>query len=346
MGIEYSYEMKSVAIVTNSIKGGGAEKSMNLLAEYLSKKEYPIDLIAINESPREFVKYHFPVTEIGRQWKGSIFNSIRAMKLFFTEIRRINPEIVILNCDLPEFFSFLIPLRCKLFCVEHTTNPWRGRRLLGRIMREYLFRRSATWIRVSDHITSWPKKIRYHLTIPNPVEIPVNFTHLERSASIKRLVFIGRLSSEKNPALVIEIAAQIGFPVLLIGDGPMKVELLDTALKIKAEAEFLGFTDDPWACINESDLLIVSSNYEGDGLVLLESIARKVPVLVHNVPDLARFFLPDRNYFSSLADAVSKIRAGQSSRQNFIISEEQRMQILSDRNIEAIAKSWIDALSI
>ena len=49
--------MKAVAIVTNSLSGGGAERAMNLLADNLGKFEnFNVMLIPINAGPPDLIQ--------------------------------------------------------------------------------------------------------------------------------------------------------------------------------------------------------------------------------------------------------------------------------------------------
>ena len=318
---------------------------MNLIANALSEKKQNISLIAINDGPKDLIPLQAQVIEIRRKWRGSVGNSIISGFRFVGAIRRVRPDVAVINCDLPELFSFFIPLNIKVFCVEHTTNPWRGRKFLGLIVRTYLRARGTTWIRVSDHINPWPKSLRFQETIPNP--IPLN-SEKRSSKSLKpyrRLVYIGRLSAEKNPKFLIEIGKQLNLDVLIIGDGIQMSELQNQAVTNEVRAEFLGHVLDPWSHIRIDDLLIIPSEYEGDGLVVLEALSRGIPFFLSRIPAFLRFNFPDRNYFGSIEEFFEKFYSFKDRPDLLIPSEDLKDSLISQRNIESVSNHWIDLIN-
>ena len=59
--------MKAMAIVTNSLSGGGAERAMNLLADNLDKfEDLDVMLIPINAGPPDLIQPSCEISEINR----------------------------------------------------------------------------------------------------------------------------------------------------------------------------------------------------------------------------------------------------------------------------------------
>lgn len=333
--------MASVAIVTNSLSGGGAERSMNLIANALNEKNQQIYLIALNDGPKDFIQLQVPVIEIRRKWKGSVGDSILSSFRFFREIRDIRPDIAIINCDLPELFSLLIPLKIKVVCVEHTTNPWRGRKFLGLVVRTCLQLRGTIWIRVSDHINPWPKSLKFHEAIPNPIHLNSELRNSKSLKPIRRLVYVGRLSIEKNPKFLLEIGQRLNIDILIIGDGIQRHELQNLAINNNVRAEFLGHVIDPWSQIRIDDLLVIPSEYEGDGLVVLEALSRGIPFILSRIPAFLRFNLPTTNYFGSTEDFIEIFNLVKEKPDLLIPSGDFANFLLSQRNIETVSTKWI-----
>jgi glycosyltransferase involved in cell wall biosynthesis len=341
---EYTHQMASVAIVTNSLSGGGAERSMNLIANALNEKNQQVFLLAINDGPEDLIKLRVPVIEIKRKWKGSIGNSILSSIRFVREIRRIRPDIAIINCDLPELFSFFIPLSVKLICVEHTTNPWRGRRTLGFIVRTYLHLRRTTWVRVSNHINPWPKSLKFQVVIPNPLPLFLESRASESKKPIRRLVFIGRLSAEKNPMVLIEIGKRLNLDVLIIGDGIQLSQLQNLTVTNEVRSEFLGRVINPWVYIKNDDLLVVPSEYEGDGLVVLEALSRGIPFIISKIPAFLRFNFPTSNYFGSVDEFIKIFDALKDRPDLLIPPRDLAHSLISQRNIDSVSANWVDLI--
>jgi glycosyltransferase involved in cell wall biosynthesis len=333
--------MASIAIVTNSLSGGGAERSMNLIANALHERKLDICLVALNDGPEDLIQLKVPVIEIRRKWRGSLGDSVTSIFRFFSEIRRIRPEVAIINCDLPELFSLFIPMNIKIICVEHTTNPWRGRKYLGRLVRSYLKFRGSIWVRVSDHINPWPKSLKFQETIPNPILLFSEFQPGESLESFQRLVYVGRLSAEKNPKFLIEIGKRLNMDVLFVGDGIQMSELQNQAMNNEVRTEFLGHVLDPWSHIRSDDLLVIPSEYEGDGLVVLEALSRGIPFALSRIPAFLRFNFPDTNYFGSAEEFIERFKLVSNSPELLIPSADLAHSLLSERTLDSVAHKWI-----
>lgn len=336
--------MSCIAIITNSLSGGGAERSMNLIANALHEKNQKVFLVAINDGPKDLVQLQVPVVEIKRKWQGSTRNSVVSFFRFHREIRKIRPDIAIVNCDLPELFSLFVPLYAQIICVEHTTNPWRGRKLLGRIVRSYLRFRNSVWIRVSEHINPWPKSLNFKGVIRNPVHSNVGVKTSDFLNPIIRLVFIGRLSSEKNPDFLIEIGKLLNIDVLIIGDGILKSEMKEKAVALGVRVEFLGHVLDPWLQTRSGDLLVFPSEYEGDGLVVLEALSRRIPFMLRTIPAFLRFNFSDLNYFNSTEQFVEIFTRIQDKPNLLIPSQDISSLLLSEREIQTISHNWLELI--
>jgi glycosyltransferase EpsF len=74
----------------------------------------------------------------------------------------------------------------------------------------------------------------------------------------------------------------------VIGDGPLRTELEAVAAASRAPIKFLGYVESATRFIPAFDLFCLPSSFEGLGLVLIEAMLQKVPVVAskswqHNV---------------------------------------------------------------
>ncbi len=337
--------MKRIMIVTNSLTGGGAERSMNLVANELTARGIPVALVPINAGSDDQVVPKCEVYPLERQWRGSLSNTITSLWSFNRLVWAWKPDFIVLNCDLPELFGALLLSNQKLVAVEHINHPWITRQRFGRFVRKVLEIRKTTWVAVSNHLTIWPnQRVPYGILL-NPIVVtskPIssNSQHLESSQKLKRLVCIGRLAEQKRPGWVLEIAAQAKLPVEFIGDGKMHEQLKATATIKNLQATFLGQVLDPWASLKLGDLLIIPSKYEGDGLVVIEALHHGVPMLIADIPDFRRFGFPEANYCKSINDFVQRISSYRNDISELLIPEELSLPILESRSVRAVGDSW------
>jgi glycosyltransferase involved in cell wall biosynthesis len=78
--------------------------------------------------------------------------------------------------------------------------------------------------------------------------------------------------------------------LLLVGDGILKKECESLAIKLNLQKRvfFLGLRMDVPQLLKSSDIVVMSSNWEGFGLAAVEGMAAGKPVLASNVPGLAK----------------------------------------------------------
>jgi glycosyltransferase involved in cell wall biosynthesis len=337
--------MRRVMILTNSLSGGGAERSMNLLSNELDKLGWPVSLVPINSGMPDQVAPTCELFPLERKWNGSTLNTLVSMWKFNKIVRIWKPDVIVLNCDLPELFGALLFGKHKLVALEHTSEPWGSRRLFGRITRRILRIRKVTWAAVSAHLTIWPSKEKPSQVLQNLFLFPNKFELGSMESEIKRLVFIGRLSHEKRPDLALNIAKATDLDLTIIGDGILKEELERDALQESIKSSFLGWVRDPWSEIQPGDLIVITSSFEGDGLIVIEGLARGLPMLVSDIPDLRRFDFPDRNYGKDLSGFVAQCEKYRHRLQDLCVPAEISLGIIEGRSTKIISQAWQDFLN-
>ena len=331
-------------IVTNSLTGGGAERSMNLVANELTKRGWPIALVPINSGLPDLIIPICEVFPLGRTWPGRLFDTILAIINFNKTVNIWNPDIIVLNCDLPELFGALIFSRRNLIVVEHINRPWITRRLLGRVVRKILRGRNVIWVAVSSHLTIWPgniapQEILLNSISPSPAPV-TNRLITHNFPEIERLVFIGRLAPQKRPDWLLEIARQTRLPVEFIGDGKLREFLEKSANSMKQPVTFHGQLRHPWSFIREGDLVVIPSEYEGDGLVAIECLRQELPLLLADIPDFRRFEFPEENYCLDVDEFVNRIEDYKLRLGELLVPQNIREKILKSRDITAVGSTW------
>lgn len=130
-------------------------------------------------------------------------------------------------------------------------------------------------------------RCRRHVLIRNAID-------LERLPSAsggdgRTLAFLGRLSAEKDPLLLIEVLQRLPgeFRLQVIGDGPLLGEMRERAAAsgLDGRIAFLGSLrrQQALAQLARSDALLVPSRWEGLPLAPLEAMAIGVPVVASRV---------------------------------------------------------------
>lgn len=327
--------------VTNSLTGGGAERAMNLASNELSRRNWVIALVPINSGPPDFIE---PITEVfplGRKWRGGLLGTVYSFIQFNIVVQSWKPDVIILTCDLPEFFGAFLLSPKKLVIVEEASYPWGTREKFGRLIRKILKLRQVRTIAASSHLRIWPNRVLPDAVIENAIT-PFHVNNIPRGVGSEtmRLNFIGRLSPEKRPDWFIEVCKVGGFKGRVIGDGVMKRDLIENVNTEEVDIEFSGFLKDPWAVLQEKDLLIAPSAFEGDGLVVIEAIKHGVPLLLSDIPDFRRFRLPERNYCKDVSAFVRRASDYVNNLNELVVPENVAVEILESRSTEFVGDKW------
>lgn len=120
---------------------------------------------------------------------------------------------------------------------------------------------------------------------------PCDAAILEWIGDSKLIVNAARLSPEKDQEKLLNAFSRIhssdpNTKLLILGDGPLRVSLENLAgsLGIADSVKFMGLTSNPFPYMRLADVFVLSSNHEGQGLVLLEAMCLEVPVVSTDIP--------------------------------------------------------------
>ncbi|MFY0606020.1 MAG: glycosyltransferase family 4 protein [Cyclobacteriaceae bacterium] len=132
--------------------------------------------------------------------------------------------------------------------------------------------------------------------VPNALTLKSNQNRTSRTP--KNIAFIGRLTSQKSPGKLIDIARDMSskgndFQYMVIGDGYLMDELKGSlsGSPIANRFTFTGFLDrtELLKKMSQIDLLVMPSASEPFGLVALEAILKGIPVVAAKGSGISEF---------------------------------------------------------
>jgi len=211
---------------------------------------------------------------------------------------------------------------------------------MGIVVRLILKWRRVTWVTVnSQSQTIWPFRQQARF-IPNPIDLPIS---IRDSETLKSLAFVGRLRPEKRTIWAIGLAAELGLPLDVYGAGSELENLKRKSELLGARVIFHGYNQDVWTKIESGQLVVIPSEFEGDGIVVLEALATDCPIILADNEDLRRFELPDANYGVGVKEMAFKIK--NNPVEKFHVSREARSKLLKNRSIERVVHEWINLIN-
>lgn len=189
----------------------------------------------------------------------------------------------------------IIP-KCKLVVTEHSTSNNRRGKWYGKLIDRITYRSYSQIIAISkgtansilETLPFLSKKVKVinnggHLFFKKPIN----------RCSKKKLIIlsVGRLHKSKNYETAIKSIVPIkhlNFEYWITGLGKLEKELKAQVenLDLQNKVKFLGYVKDIPALLNESDIFLIPSAWEGFGLAAVEAMNASLPCILANVPGL------------------------------------------------------------
>lgn len=101
---------------------------------------------------------------------------------------------------------------------------------------------------------------------------------------------VSRVDNPKNPSLFVDIAKEYlknndNVLFVWVGDGKLKEQAINYVKKLNLEdkVKFIGFRENGIDYMNDFDLLLLTSNWEGVPITILEAIELNIPILSTDV---------------------------------------------------------------
>ena len=292
---------KQLIIFNPSIEDGGVEKNLFLIANYIANKNIEVIIISADKNKRnrfnKNVKFIYP--------KNINFeNSGRYKKYFHSLILLIKTIIFTKNITV---FSFQANIYTLLICkilniktvVRLNTAPqgWDHNFIKSKIYKFFI--KKADGIVVNSLNFKNEVKQRYDVN-SKLILNPFDFEHIRLLANKKirkvfpnkvlKLINVGRLTDQKDQILLLKavnlIKHKLKVYLIIIGKGQNYAKLKKYIFenKIHNQVKLLGYKNNPFQYIIQSDFFLLSSRYEGSPNVLVEALFLKKHIISTNCP--------------------------------------------------------------
>ena len=296
--------MKTIAIFTISLRGGGAERIISELLD-AGKERFKLHLILLDPE----IVYQVPDHPNVHVHALPMAPRSKVLSVLFLLVSAWHLRSLLRSLEVDTLLSVLN--RPNLIACMARRLGWRGRLILseradtlayfnsirfGNVMLflvKRLYNTADLVVTISKGIALSLESlgVKNCLPIHNPIRLPVknDLAPYREAPSPFTFVAMGRLEPQKNyPFLLRSLAAMktTNSHLIILGKGVLEAELkaLAADLGVAERVTWAGFQKDiaPW--LHKADASVLASDYEGFGNVIPEALARGLPMVVTDCP--------------------------------------------------------------
>ena len=312
---------KVICLVITRMVAGGAQKIVLELIRKLPQDKFDVHLLAGQVTGHEGSFWDQAEELLPHENMHSIaamvrspnpFKDYMAYKALIKCFKQIKPDIVHTHTSKAGVLGRLAASKAGVPRVVHSTHGLiydDNANIPG--IKKGLLLKTFLWAdqrvgKVTDQLITLSEQetgdaIRLKLAKSDKIKSISNGIPLEALSNIDRtpdhwkkesftIGIAGRLASEKGHRLLLQcfhriVAKHEQLVLKIAGAGPLEQELkqLTKDLNLEDKVEFCGFQKDMALFLKDLDLFVLSSHYEGFGLVLIEAMAAGLPVVATDV---------------------------------------------------------------
>lgn len=273
-----------VALLLPNLRFGGAERVAVNLARSFKETSVQVDFLLMR-CEGEFLE------EAARYGEVIDLRCDRTYKLpirLLVYLYRQRPDVLLSSFWKPNLCACLARALCPMVTlllwehsppskVDHISN-W-----LYSLSSTLFYRFARRVVTVSNGVRADVAALTLGLgsrlcVIPNPIFPPVGiFLAKRKPRDCRKIVWVGRLDTPKNPGLALEAFARLTVTesiLVFVGDGVLReqLEIRCKELELGNRVCFTGFYPEPYRLMADADLLLISSDREGLPSVAIEAL--------------------------------------------------------------------------
>lgn len=294
--------------VINSLGTGGAEKLLLETIPLYREAGIEMDILLLWDDQHPFTQQLkqlnicrvFVLNESSRV--RDVYNPLNIFKM-----RRIMKDYPLVHVHLfpAQYFAVMANLfnynRSRLIFTEHNTSNSRVKNQIFKPIERFVYSHYQYLVCITDAVKN---VYRNYLTKSTKIVVinnGVDINGLANTPTPKRkdygfsekdqlLIMVAGFRHQKDQDTVIKALAELPiiYKLILVGDGVRRdaLELLVSENNLNDRVFFLGLRTDVNFLYKLSDIAILSSHWEGFGLVAIEAMACGRPFIASDVPGL------------------------------------------------------------
>lgn len=284
--------MKRILVVIPGLSGGGAEKVARLLVSHqVSHFEIHILTFSAEKLPNKNIFLH----QIKKR-KG-IFDALSLTFEIYRLIKRVHFVGIVSHLTytntVTAIAAYLTNFRGRVILVHHIVGLPDYSKLFNLVV-QWAYKKYtvvAVSLEIRQSLIGRIKKLNNCVVIENPIQFPDSSHCSDFRREKFSLLAIGRYSPQKNYPFMFRMLSMLPMPYTLtvFGSGDReKFQRLATEMNIESRITLNDFVDFKSLQIAycKAGCFIMTSDYEGEPLALLEAASLGIPVLGRATPGL------------------------------------------------------------
>ncbi|MEV4935979.1 glycosyltransferase family 4 protein [Sphingobium sp. LSP13-1-1.1] len=285
-----------LAFVLPGLGAGGSEHIVSLLCNHFAAQGWSITLIVFEEaSAPSYYAYHPQVRILRLGMKSrrravatGALAMLRRQRLLRRALKAVRPELVVSFLTRTNILSLLAARSLHIpVIVSERNNP--ALQTVGPVwsrLRQMTYPRSVGLITMTQGAMDWFKDAMdvEGWVIPNPV--PPAGAAPDRRSDGHTIGAVGRLVPQKGFDLLLDAFAHVAqripdWKLVIWGEGPERatLERQRDHLGLADRVSLPGVTEKPGDWVPRTDLFVLSSRFEGWGIVVGEAMGAGLPVV-------------------------------------------------------------------
>lgn len=344
-----------IALVAYSLSKGGLERVVSNQSKMFTEMGYEVHIYVLNSDIDYNYSGRLHRFEIN---KLSFFNKLRKYIELKRSLQKEQFDFIIdnryrLNFLSEIFWQKYIYHRQKLINYIHSSN-YKNYIFKSEILNKFLFKKSL-FICVSKVLEQTVHHLLPNLstkTVYNAIQI--NSEKQSLSCCRSYFLAIGRMDCNniKQIDLLIECYAKsqlpkLNFDLMILGDGSRLEEMknLTKVLGLENCIHFKGFVENPYPYLENAYCTVLTSKYEGFGMVLAESLMCGTPVVSFDcksgpneiIEDGINGLLIENQNRNEFIKGINRIATDKMLYENLKVNTKKSVEKFS---LERIRKEW------
>lgn len=310
---------KNIVIVIRDLKSNGAERVAITLAEGFLSNGYSPHIICFKKDIQLPIKEEIPILLFSEKFFRWLPRRNRGLITapfldLFIKIKLGNPCLILSNL-IPSDRILAYSHFNNVYCIIHNTTSieiakYHPRKKAQEINERIRIYQRKPCICVSEGVRQDLVELLNDYNTPNITKI---YNGIEKESIVKAsdeipndliencIIHVGKFNVAKRQDRLIHAYHSIkcDYPLVFIGTGP-KLEAakeLSQKLNLSHKVHFLGYKKNPYTYIKNARLMVLCSDFEGLGMVILEAIALGTPIISSNCPNGPTEILDKKHLF-------------------------------------------------